>query len=233
MKIIFTIILCSVLFISCDKREDKYYLDNNAPLGSIAFQNSHSTFSLTRLNDSVFRDTLKIGQIYRFAIDLRDESPNMEFSFNGNGSLHKDALLFNSATEINNGLHYFEWTPDSIGVNHFKISITDVYGKRISYDMTIYVFENRVPVVSWVLQDVGNISPLEKKIVVSGFDGDALYGGSILYYEYVIDSDTTLFPSNVYHYVFPHSGNYLISVRAIDSNYDYSNAVIISQYNIQ
>jgi len=229
------LIVTAVLYfslISCDKRKDLFWETNNGPVTALTLENVHSSYSHTKINDSTYIDTLKLGSYYRFKIDLSDENASMDFSFVGDGQLYKNGSLFNGASSIENGVHSFEWLPDTTGSQTFKIAFTDVYGARKSYQFTINVFINRVPTLSWILESVGNLSPLEKRIVLNAHDGDEVYGGQILYYEYVINSDTTLYPGSTFYYVFPEQGSYLISVRAIDSNLEWSDAVTIDPYLI-
>lgn len=235
MKSVLLFLLAGTIIYSCDKREDTYASKNNAPVGSVTLLNQNSPITATWLSDSVVIDTLKLGRYFRFRMELEDETYSLGFDYNGSGDLYKNGSLFSSATEIESGSHLFEWYPNQnqTGDVSFTIKLTDAYGKMKTYKFNIHVFDNRIPEVSWEIENVGFVGPLDKKIVVSGSDGDELYGGSILYYEYVINQDTTISPSNEFNYVFPQSGNYRISVRAMDSDNTWSNAVTIDPYVIQ
>src|SRR6218665_154261 len=225
MKSLLIIILICFSFISCDKRKDVYSERNKQPVCSVVLLNNSSSFSSTWLNDSIVVDTLKQGRYYRFKLSLNDESHKMTFNYSGAGTLYKNGVNFSSSDELEVGDHLFEWLPDvnQVGDVPFSISMTDSYGKVRTYEFRINVFVNRVPEVSWVIEHVGLVGPFDKKIVVSGTDGDEIYGGTILYYEYVINEDTTVSPLSEFNYVFPQAGNYHISVRAMDSNNEWSN----------
>lgn len=233
MKYLIALFTLALIVVSCDKRKDFYRESNKTPDGTLTLDNTHSSVSSTIVNDSTIIDTLKIGFVYRFTISFEDESESADFDYSGDGNLYEYGFNCSNNDHISTGTHMYEWSPTTIGENYFTIRITDKYGKTIVYNFHVHVFDNRVPQISWVLEDVGNITPLEKKIVVSGNDGDALYGGSVLYYEYVINQDTTLYPGNEFFYIFPQAGNYLISVRAFDSDNQWSNPVIIDPYAIQ
>lgn len=220
-----------VVLISCDKRKD-YYGDINEPSDvNIALLNSHSSYSAT-INEKNYKDTLKLNQIYKMNIALADESNFVKVVFLGDGALAIDSVVFASG-DVACGMHLFEWTAVNEGLNNFVLKFTDVYGVESIYNFQIFVFENKTPVTSWELFHVGNLDPLEKKIVVTGEDGDQIYGGNILYYEYVIGSDTTFYPGNQFFYVFPSAGNYTIGVRAMDSNYEWGNQITINNFPIE
>lgn len=216
--------------ISCDKRKD-YYGDNNQVAGvNYQLLNSHSgTTSI--LNGDNLIDTLKLGQTYKMNLSINDEAPSVNVVFSGGGSLVVDGSAFSSST-LTNGTHYVEWSIGTEGVYQFDIKVTDNYGLESVRHFEIIVFDNKVPYTSWVVEDVGALNPLEKKIVVTGSDQDEIYGGSILYYQYIINGDTTNNPYSHLNYIFPSAGNYFISVRAMDSNWEWGNEISINNYPI-
>lgn len=233
MKNLVLFVVAGFVVLSCDKRNDIYASRNQNPVTEVTLLNSHSIASATWLSDTVVVDTLKMGNYYRFKLNVTDESHTMKFSYSGNGALYKNGELFTASENLEIGEHLFEWVPGQLGEIPFSIVLTDAYGKSKSYEFRINVFDNMIPEISWIVEHVGLVSPLDKKIVVSGEDGDELYGGTILYYEYVINQDTTIYPSNEFNHVFAQSGNYRISVRAKDSNNAWSNTVTVDPYVIQ
>ena len=232
MRYFITGLCCSLfLLFSCDKRKD-LFKDENVPSGvSINLLNNHSPWSSTISGNHVM-DTLKVGSSYSFAINLNDESPNTHFEFSGNGSLLVDGIPFISG-DLPNGSHSLIWNPDTTGIRSFSLEFIDTYDQSTIWNFDIYVFINWVPHIDWVLVDVDQLDPYEKKIIVNGLDGDYLYGGEIIYYQYIIDSDTTNYPLSSMNYIFPGAGSYDIGVRAMDSNYEWSNIDFISNVLIE
>lgn len=231
-KILF---VCSLVFlvVSCDKRKDLYKENNLAANLKVELLNSHSSFSSTKINDLNYIDTLKMAHYYRFKVNITDENDYVDISFNGVGTMYMDGNIVNSTnTKVLVGEHLFEWVADTTGDRNFQLKFIDAYEIEQVLTFKINVFINRLPNVLWSIIDVGNISPLEKKIVVTAPDADAIYGGGINYYEYVINQDTTYYTGPVMYYVFPSAGSYLISVRARDNDNQWSNAYVVSNYVI-
>lgn len=224
------IVALLTLTYSCDKRSD-YFGDNNEPAG-LNFQllNSHSGTTSTLNGDNLI-DTLKLGQEYKMNLTINDEAPSVTVLFSGQGNLTVDGSSFTSG-QLSNGNHQVNWNVVAPGTYQFDISITDNYGVSSVRHFKIVVFDNKVPYTYWVLNDVGALNSLEKEIVVSGYDQDEIYGGSILYYQYIINGDTTNNPYNHLNYIFPSAGNYFISVRAMDSNWEWGNEISINNYPI-
>lgn len=218
--------LTAILVVSCDKRKDLFKDENTAAVMSIQLQNSHSPWSSTT-SGNYTRDTLKVGTNYSFMLLVTDEASELELIFEGNGSLTVDGQPFVHGT-ITGGNHVVVWSPDTTGLRSFELKVVDVYDVATSYNFDIFVFVNWVPHIDWTIVDVNQLDPYEKKIIVDGQDQDQLYGGNIIYYQYIIDSDTTNYPWNSMNYIFPGPGSYDIGVRAMDSNYEWSNMVFIS-----
>lgn len=230
MRYIFIIPIIALLF-SCDKRKDLYENSNGASQVNIVLENSSSNFSAT-INGNSITDTMKLGQPYLFSLSVSDESGFIDLEFSGDDSMKVDGEFFTSTTISRNDIHNFEFIPSSIGDKYFSLKFTDVYGVETTYSFHIVVFKNRTPTISWELFNINQLSPLEKSIVVFGQDGDEYYGGKIIYYQFVIDSDTTFMTNNQLNYVFPSTGNYFISVKCMDSDLEWSNEISISDYAI-
>lgn len=232
-KGIYLLALLSLLW-SCDKRKDLFRETNQGSNVLVTLNNPQSPVSSEKISETEFIDTTKLSKLYRFSINLSDESDYVMIEFIGSGTMHMDGNpLSGSAVEAVVGLHNFEWQAPAVGNHDVTIKLTDVYDVVTEVKFHLHVFTNLIPTVIWQVQDVGNVSPLEKKIVVNGLDQDQLYGGGILYYEYVINQDTTYYPTNQFYYVFPSAGNYLISVRAKDNDNEWSAASVVSNYSIQ
>lgn len=231
MKILYyNLIVIFLLFVSCDKRKD-FYNEINTPVNTVlTLLNPHSN-QTAEVTGNVIVDSLKSGFTYKFKINSVDENILITMSFGGDGNINLNGQGFSSG-QIETGTHNFEWSPSSIGWHNFTITITDSYNISTEYEFNIFVFNNKLPYTTWELEHVGNLNPLEKRIVVSGQDADEIYGGGILYYQYIINGDTTNYPGNVFYYIFPSPGNYLIGVRAMDNNNEWGNQIVINNYLI-
>lgn len=229
-----TYFILFVLFlglVSCDKRKDFYGTSNSAVTGQLFLLNTHSGATAIWNNERSVSDSLKLNKTYKFKINVTDENAMVKGVFSGDGSIVMNGSSF-TAANVSTGMNTFEWTAVNEGWNLFYLTFEDSYGIETAYEFNIFVFENKLPYTTWVLEHVGNLSPLEKRIVVTGSDGDQIYGGNILYYQYIINGDTTNFPGSQFYYVFPSAGNYSIGVRAMDNNWQWGNEITISNYAI-
>lgn len=230
MKTILIILAVGLLLLSCDKRADILTEDNHAPEVSIQINNQYAYLTANVSANSVV-DSCKYNRYYRFELSIQDESPLVNISFTGDGNLFMNGSSFQNG-DYANGTYQFEWNDSIPGLKSFEITVMDPLGGEKTYYFGITVFENIPPSISWQLIHVGQLSPLEKKIEVSGNDGDVYFGGGIIYYQYIINGDTTNYPSPNFFYVFPQAGQYNIGVRAMDSDYEWSNEVTINNYQI-
>ncbi len=228
----YIIIALTFIIFSCDKRKDYYSTTNKASTVSLAVTNPSTSFSTT-IDGNNITDTMKLGQKYTFSLGVTDEATNVDLVFQGDGSIKMDGTAFTTTSVLRNDNHLFEYDPNSVGDKYFTLTFKDVFGVETIYNFHIVVFLNRIPTIDWALFNTNLLSPLDKTIVVTGQDGDYIYGGNIVYYQYVIGADTTLTESNELHYVFPSVGNYLISVKCKDSNSEWSNEITVGNYVIQ
>jgi hypothetical protein len=232
MKFFLFLTVVTFCFFSCDKRKDVFSNSNINPIVGLDLLNSHSSLSSTiDVSSGNVTDTLKLGNDYTFSLSLADENSFLNCEFSGDG----DLLLNNSAFVSGNlptGNHTFTWNISAIGTYNFQVKIFDDYEKEVIYKFKIVVFLNRVPNTWWEVVHDGSLGPLHKKIVVHGSDQDQIYGGGIVYYQYILGSDTTLFTHSTLNYIFPSSGIYLISVKAMDNDGDWGNQIVINNYFI-
>lgn len=226
-----TILFCLIFLFSCDKRKDFFTNQNIPSTGYLKLTDPLNSLTSTINGNSVI-DTLKLGQSFTFTFQITDENQYLNLKFDGDGELKMDGASFTQNDITRNDKHSFVWTSNLIGDNNFQLIFKDKYGAETIYNYKIIIFKNRIPKISWLIKDIGILSPYEKEIDVSGLDGDDLYGGKIIYYQYIINQDTTLFTGNKMKYIFPGQGLYNISVRAKDNDDEWSDPVIISNYPI-
>lgn len=236
MKQIFYALLMGVALVSCDKREDLFYKTNQAIVSTMNLQNSHSGYSAT-INGNAIQDTVKLGFDYRFDILTSDENESIRIEFEGDGTMLMDGGVLTSGNYLN-GNHEFVWGVTTPGEYSFKVKLIDVYDVETVYNFSIHVFENRLPYTWWEVIDDNSLGPLHKIIRVHGGDGDQIYGGEITYCRIQIDNNIDDYPAATwnglqdYHYIFPAPGNYTISVKAMDSNGEWGNEIILNNYPI-
>lgn len=234
MKKTILLLIVGVALWSCDKRMD-YFSESNVPVeGVVQMTNSHSSSTAT-VNGNDIRDTMKLGNPIHFSLDLTDEITSIRFKFTGDGDLELNGEAVGegeeSVVDISSTLN-FKWDVAAQGVYYFKLAFTDAYDEVTIYNFKIVVFVNRIPNISWTLNPVGNLSSMDYQFYVEGYDADVLWGGGIIYYEYVINGDTTFYPWHNMSYVFPEPGQYYISVRAMDNDNAWSNTVTQANFVI-
>lgn len=232
MKKLLLIAITGLVMISCDKRDDYFGLNNEAPNTELIVTNTFS-YLTTDISGTNVYDSVKVNLDYSFTINVSDESPTMYMKFEGDGSLIHNGVAYTDSVEITSGQQTFIWNSSVVGLNNFTVSISDGFGDASTYYFNINVIDNILPIFSWVVEDVNQLDPLEKRIVVTGDDGDLYYGGGILYWQYIIDGDTTNYPGKEFYYVFPSAGTYDIGVRGFDTDQQWSNTIYINNYSIQ
>lgn len=233
MKYLVVIVAIAVLF-SCDKREDYFGINNSAPQSDLVVTNTFS-YLTTDIDGNKIYDSIKVNHNYSFMLNVLDESEELYIKFEGPGTMLVNGtnLPSSDSVAVGHGTHSFVWNSSVVGLNQFKVSVSDGFGDAAVYYFNINVISNILPIFSWIVEDVGNLDSLEKRIVVTGDDGDLFYGGGILYWQYIIDSDTTNYPGKEFYYIFPSPGQYSIGVRAMDNDNQWSNTIYINNYTIQ
>jgi len=229
------VILCFILVLfACDKRKDFFRNDHKETNIALRLLNSHSDSTAT-IKEHTVMDTVKIGFNYRFEFQLKDKYP-VKTQLNGQGDLYintKDYYIPFEDTELSEGTFGFNWIPNAgQGDYHFSMIFKDAFDNTVIYNFYIHVFFNRTPQIEWDLVPIGEKGDLHYRFLVTGQDGDQLYGGQIQYYEFVVNQDTTFYSNSYMDYVFPKDGSYALSVRAIDSNDEWSNFSQISNYHV-
>lgn len=236
MKKFIIFILSSLILLSCDKRKDFYYLENENSNFSISHEllNNHSYYSAT-ISDNLIIDTVKIGNDYHFKLKFNKEENIVDFTYNGIPELKINSIDY-SSNSIK--LETNEWIDFSViivneGVYNLSFVITDSYGKSKTLKLKLVVFINRLPIITdWIIYTVGDLSPLHKRILLTAKDPDEIYGGGISYYQYIINGDTTNYPDNQMNYIFPSSGYYSFGFRCKDNDGYWSNIIQINNYYI-
>lgn len=235
MKKIIIIFAVTLLLISCDKRKDFYYMENENAEFVIQNQlsNSHSYYSAT-INGNTIVDTVKLGNDYDFKLKIGKAEQFVKLTYSGNMLMKINGDDYTSPVDVTTKEWInFKLVPYTVGTFDLVLVFLDSYDKIQTINLRLVVFDNRTPVISnWILYSVGNLSTLHKKIVLTANDPDQIYGGGISYYQYIIGSDTTNHPSNELNYIFPAVGNYDIGIRCKDNNGAWSNFIQVSNFYI-
>lgn len=207
------ITLCGILFVgvlisSCDKRKDFYASLNLAPKIEMRKQGAHAFKS--ELNDSI----KKMFPDFYMDLNVIDEQPlPLNFLLSGADKF-----------TLTNGVG--KYTPDTTKLGSHKIVFvaTDNYNVTTTSTATFEVFNNLPPVSACSTLKLAIHDPLEYNIDASlSYDRDAKFGGSIIEYEFIINTTykvNTAF--NNINYIFPSSGNYTVVVRVKDNNNEWS-----------
>lgn len=225
--------LICIAFLSCDKRED-FYENTNSPVQTVLTLNNEYSSQTSTISENglIIKDTLKIGFDYNFSVTIDDEYESVKCSFTGDGSFMVNNEIYSDEVDLSVGTHHFKWADNVEGDRMFRLTFKDVYDVERTYEFYIYVFENWAPSIAWNVVHVGDLSPLHKRFVITGHDNDFMYGGEIIYYQIIVNNDTTNYHHPNMDYVFPSAGYYSIGVRAMDSNNQWSNFPIINNFYI-
>lgn len=233
-KEIIYIIALVFLLISCDKRKDIFKNGNKAITAKVYGTNYHSQFTET-INGNYIIDTVKRRIGYRFKLNSVDEIDEIKVVFNGPGDLYYKGIQVNALDTLKVNINEnagFHWKPSSTGLQNISLDLVDSYDITTRIKFELVVFENMTPIIDWELLDINNLNNLDKQFKVNGNDRDSKWGGKIMYYEYVINTDTTLYTQNNMSYVFPSEDTYYISVRAFDNDSTWSNLYVNANYII-
>lgn len=202
MKYIILIISAFSLFCGCDNRKDPYYDLDDIPV--LTVQKMSDSIARTSLSDS-----MKLGSSYTFKYNI--------ISFeNLNLNIEKGRNL--DSIVIENGL--INVNTNIGGVSSMTLNVKDGFGKACSVNVQVTFFKNLVPVCKFTVTQVAQLSKYEIDInASSSFDQDAKWGGSVVKWEYQIQSNynkqTDL---NDIHYICDSPGQKKITVRCQDSD---------------
>lgn len=227
---LFVTFLCLGVLLSCDKREDYYSVVNENPQADILITNQFS-YLTTSLNGNQYTDSLKVNREYSMVWNLSDETGQLMMLFEGDGMLKINGTLLTSGDSLSvSDLDPInvKWSSATVGTKNFQVFVSDPQGGESEYRFQIRVIDNIPAQFSWAIEDVNQLDPLEKKIVVTGDDGDLHYGGGMLYWQYIINGDTTNYYDKQYNYIFPSPGSYTIGVRGLDNDTVWSNTITLN-----
>ncbi len=112
--------------------------------------------------------------------------------------------------------------PENTGLMKAVYAVSDNY--ITAYDtIEITVFANLPPVAGFEVTNTQIHDPLECNINAAlSYDKDAAHGGTIINYEYKINTFTITSTDNNINYIFPQQGNYNIKVRVQDDDNTWS-----------
>ncbi len=226
LKYILGSLLASLILFSCDNRSE--YIDgyNESPSLQVRTASGDVDFNVV--------DTVKIvnksGDIaYNFQLDAKDgngdiESITYEFKA-GTGVIKQDGQILDGNIEYREILDIsIEVT--TLGSNVIEFVVTDKFGQKSTAQLDLIAISNYKPVAVLTSSRVDVLSNLEYKLDgQESYDADALYGGSVVLYEFTVEGQVILSETNFINYVFPRSGNYQVKLRVKDSDEEWSDSV--------
>ena len=231
MKYLYLFIVLTVT--GCDTRVDHLELQNQAPL--LEFSNKENTWSTDDEYRNIYEDSAKVGKNYILSYKLTEEQTYTNFTVSGYQGYGWWNYNDSSLTEVNgleNGEHTMSYYANNSGNLQVLFNLLDSYGKESVGTLNLKCFENLLPVARLDVNLLGAFSPYEYKIDgTESYDRDTEFGGGILHYQFIIDSDTTLYPNAKMNYIFPGPGSYVVGLRVMDNDSAWSQSSEIN-YNV-
>lgn len=232
MKNIIYITIVSIFFASCDTKLDPIKFKDADPVFTInkglnAWNNDNEFVS-------IFTDSVKVNRTYLIEYKLEDESNTLvtEVINNNIGVFKLDDINLNDIEGLPNGQKTLTFTSSNLGTHQLGIKVLDNYNQfnEVSFDLTI--FYNLLPKANFTV--VKNNINQQYQYLIDGsnsFDQDAKYGGGILQYQLIVNTDTLTSNNPMFDYYFANSGTYTIGMRILDNDEKWGEIKQIS-YNV-
>lgn len=200
----------SLLFGACG-HDDFYYNEDEAPVLTVF----KSSYSVSSLSDNLLTDTVKVGAELRYRYACSDvETLEPEVSF--------DVVPASCSCSVNgNELVFICKQP---GIWEGNIVCYDIYKKPSVLNFKISSFENQAPTPKLKLSKVSTLDQFDVLIDMrDSFDGDAVIGGKVSMYEYIVtSSDGNVFSVQTelpyMNYIFKGSGLQKVQGRVCDND---------------
>jgi hypothetical protein len=206
--ILLSSVICAILIISCNNRDDYFYNITSGPVLEVYNPVSQS------LTTGNFSDSAKIGVMY---------STNFTMSAQTSASVTANELQGSDSLGVTGDKIYI--MPKSEGLSKIAITATDKLSKTSSVNLDLTVFRNLLPIVVFTATQVqGGLSPYEINIDASqSYDKDSKWGGRVVAYKFKINTnyDVTT-PLSSIRYIFDSAGQKEITVSVQDNNGDWS-----------
>lgn len=220
MKLLLLSVVTVLLISSCDTRLDPIKAVNENPV--ITFSNEANAWGNNKYLNALI-DSCKIHRTYYLTYELTEEQNYTPFTvkdYEGfvwmtfEDTLHTDLKL-----GLKKGINTIEVHPEQTGTRVLEFNLIDGYGAVSSpTTLTLTCFDNLDP-RSDISVNATNVNQNEILIDATGcYDRDAQYGGGIIRYQYIIDTDTTTYPQATFTTILPTQGTYVIGVRAMDND---------------
>ena len=232
LKYIILLVGLFVLF-SCEKRYDANKDENTGP--SIEIQNKNPLLEIEDWSHNL-TDSLKNGYNYEFSLRSFDNKGDRQLKIdkplNGQVFRYGKEVVYDVYTNITTDyIGGFTYISSSNINDNISLSVIDPYKLEQKATIKITKFENLLPNSDLKLIHLNNLDVFEYQIdASSSFDGDQNYGGEIINYQYVIDNDTNYHPYETMNYIFPLDKEYIVSVRVMDNNNQWSDFKSIANF---
>lgn len=227
MKIRNTLIICLtfniMIMCGCDDREGVFENLNTPP--SLRF----NTFKPVDNETNTLQDSVKISikspdRRYKIRLDLEDENNNLDLirfeMLSGNGSFyHNGQSLGSGEIDIFDKELLIEYEPSNAGFHSIRIVASDKFGLSAEGQLELMAFKNLPPVAKVEISEIKVRSPLEFNIsAAKSIDQDRNFGGFLTKYIYTINDKTIITAKDNINWIFPESGNVLLTIRVEDND---------------
>ena len=214
----------SIMIISgCDDRQDIFENLNAPP--SLTF----NTFKPVDIETNTLRDSVKISlksksRRYKIRLDLEDENNNLDLirfeAISGNGNFYYNGQILGSGEiDILDKEFLIEYEPSNVGFHSINFVASDKFGLSAEGQLELTAFKNLPPVAEVEISEIKVRSPLEFKIsAAKSIDQDQGFGGFLTKYIYTINDKTIITAKDNINWIFPESGNVLLTIRVEDND---------------
>jgi len=213
-----TVLVCSLLS-SCDERFG--FLGNLNRPPAIFF---NTKTDLVTLSDSLKTSVKNGKQTYDITVSFSDPEKQLKaVSVNligGTGVLRQDGNVITNALDISSGTANITFKPDANGNYTLEFKATDSFDKSTTATLQLLVYDNLLPVASFVESKLAINSPYEYQFDASAsFDQDRNKGGAVQVYRFLINNTVEILTKDkVTKWVFAGTGGQEVKLEVYDNN---------------
>lgn len=220
LTISFSIIICIILIIACEKRKDPFSALNKAPeIQQFAFDDDSLKFTQKQPFD--------ISYIKLKYVDNERQQLNATFNFlSGSGTIFHtlfkeknskgNSITFDVPNQFNSDeVGRIGFIPDSIGLVEIELVLSDRV-KMTKRTTTTFFYKNLEPVAIFTYKLKSNVSPYELEVDASkSHDRDQ---GKIEWYYWQFNDGTPTIKtgSNTFQHKYQRSGTYMVRLKVED-----------------
>lgn len=233
MRQLIWIMLIGAMAFSCDDRKDYLELNNVDP--QVEIHGASNAWNNTPVFQTTLVDSVKLGFDYNISYRVNDESRYANLSYLAPGATIK-TISGSDLNEVGEGVDKIgelRCSTNIVGPVTITLASEDPHGSGSTAIVELESFYNLLPVADFEVDRTDVLSDYEIEIDASAsFDRDEKYGDGVHYYQFIINNDTTNYPSSNFRYTFPGpSTGVIICVRVKDNTGEWSGYKTIT-YNV-